>query len=77
MVFSFRSKKLDRDKSSKSSSQTAIHQQGPDGESLLDEDDYIPQTEIEARDHIAQIREEKNLHGTNSNTEDLQAALVV
>lgn len=77
MLSSFRSKKLGRDKSSKSSSQAAIHQQGPDGESLLEEDDYIPKTEIEARDHIAQIREEKNLHGTNNNTEDLQAALVV
>ncbi|KAF2396452.1 hypothetical protein EJ06DRAFT_240603 [Trichodelitschia bisporula] len=39
--------------------------------------DAIPQAEAEARKHIAKIRAEKGLDGTDSNTADLQAALVV
>ena len=39
--------------------------------------DSIPRSETEAEDHIAEIRAEKGLHGTDSNTADLQAALVV
>ncbi|KAF2269756.1 hypothetical protein CC78DRAFT_452837 [Lojkania enalia] len=47
-------------------------------ESALDvEADSIPQTDKEAREHIAQIREQKGLHGTDSNTSDLEAALKV
>ena len=39
--------------------------------------DRIPQSELEARTHIEQIRAEKGLNGTDSNTADLQAALIV
>jgi hypothetical protein len=46
-------------------------------EDYREEDDYIPRTEVEAQEHIAMIREEKGLHGTDSNTADLQAALIV
>lgn len=53
-------------------------QQEPKCEAELEEnDDSIPQTEPEAQKHIAKIRAEKGLHGTDSNTADLQAALVV
>ena len=46
-------------------------------EDYAEEDDYIPRTEIEAREHIANIREEKGRHGTDSITADLQATLIV
>jgi len=42
-----------------------------------EEDDSIPQTEVEAQEHIAKIRKEKGLHGTDNNTADLEAALIV
>ena len=47
-------------------------------EAELEEDvDSIPRSETEAENHIAEIRAEKGLHGTDSNTADLQAALIV
>jgi hypothetical protein len=78
-------------RSSKSSKQTDTYQtetahsvlseQGRQGLNCeaepQEDDDSIPQTEDEARGHIAKIRAEKGLHGTDSNTADLQAALVV
>jgi hypothetical protein len=89
--FSF--KKLGLGKSSKSSSQIDIRQapqpqsahnpeprhmvQRLNEESQLEEDDSIPQTEGEARNHIAKIRKEKGLQDTDNNTSDLQNALVM
>jgi hypothetical protein len=39
--------------------------------------DTYPSSEAEAKQHITKIREEKGLHGTDSNISDLQAALKV
>jgi hypothetical protein len=86
-----RSRKFKLQTSSKSSKQTEIRQaetktttvckqeqQEPKCKAELEEnDDSIPKTEADARKHIAKIRAEKGLDGTDSNTADLQAALMV
>jgi len=37
----------------------------------------IPSTEAVAREHIAQVRRSKGLDGPESNTADLEAALIM
>jgi hypothetical protein len=46
-------------------------------EDFGEEDDYIPRTGVEAQEHIAKIREEKGLPGTDNNKADLQRALIM
>lgn len=53
---------------------TPISRRDPD---LDYEADYIPETKEEAYQHINEIREEKGLDGTHSNTSDLENALKV
>jgi len=37
----------------------------------------IPKSELEAREHIEQIRKSKGLDGPEDNTRDLEAALIM
>jgi hypothetical protein len=37
----------------------------------------IPSSEADAREHIAQIRKSKGLDGPESNTSDLESALIM
>jgi hypothetical protein len=46
-------------------------------EEPIDDEDAIPATEAAARLHISNIRAEKGLDGPESNSADLQAALIV
>lgn len=89
MAFSFSSKRFGFSKSSMSAKSTDTDTDtdyreevlpGPSNNNIVggdEDDDSIPRTKADARNHIDKIRAEKGLHGTDSNTADLQAALVV